>query len=197
MITRYLEYTELKEGATEVLNGGSNTMIVFSRLDEIFKMGKPEVETFYRIFSFLQEKTEEEMDDDYENISEEDEIREQLYGSFVDCFESEHYHSEDIEPRNLKVLQLAELPLNATVMGMPIVNDETFLAFGFINSSDMYLTPTNLKILQEDLTWFVSESGKAKDSTKLMVMNLVELIKKELEAIEKNKPHVNLFVAEL
>mgnify|MGYP003531459710 CR=1 FL=1 len=192
MISRYIEYAN-PEYTEKVAEPASQTLLVFSRLDKIVLFDSQKIDTLGNIFSFLQEKAEENLNED--DISELEEEKEMLYGSLVDCLKKESYFTNttnhEVEPRNLLVHKLKEMP------DEKYLSDETLIAFGYLNSKDIYLTPEDLKILIEDSTWFVEESDMAKDSTKVFINELINLFKQEIEAISSEKAHVNLFVKNL
>ena len=192
MISRHIEY-ENPEFTETIAEPASQTLLVFSRLDKIVLFDSKKIDTLKRVFSLLQEKAEEDLDEDY--ASELEEEKEMLYGSLVDCFEEESYFTNttnhEVEPRNLLVHKLKEMPDEKHL------SDETLIAFGYLNSKDLYLTPEYLEILIDDFTWFVDEYENAKDSTKEFIKELVELFEEEIQKINSKKSHVNLFVQEL
>jgi hypothetical protein len=73
-------------------------------------------------------------------------------------------------------------------------SDETLLAFGYLNSKDIYLEPSDLEILISDLKWFVFESGCCKEETSVFVEGLINKMETELQLLNDQKYHVNLFV---
>lgn len=187
MISRYLEYAQplVKE---EVLAAGEKTIIVFSRLEEVVTLDSEKINKLSQIFELLQEKAEDEDDDE----------KETLYGPLVDAFEEENYFTHDenrsVHPRNLKIAELKNMPDEKAVPFGDTYSNETLIAFGYLNSKDLYLTPEDLTMLAADLTWFVNKSGRCKKETSLFVRDLIKLIERELRFIEEEKPHVNLFV---
>lgn len=189
MISRYIEYAN-PEFTETLAEPAAQTLLVFSRLDKIVLFDSQKVDTLSKVFYLLQEKAEDDLDED--DASELEEEKETLYGSLVDCFEEESYftctHDHEVEPRNLLVHKLKEMPAESNL------SDKSLIAFGYLNSKDIYLTPEDLKILIDDFTWFVEESDRAKNSTKEFIKELTELFKKEIQAINLKKTHVNLFV---
>lgn len=192
MISRYLEYKK-PEIEKEILSPRENTIIVFSRLTKPIELNKFAVEKLSLVFSFIQEAL-----GDCEDENQYNEEKEVLYGTLVDCFEEEGYFvsdlNNDVKHRELKVVELETMPSEETEFGSTY-SDETLIAFGFLNSKDIYLTPNDLKLLKEDLTWFVNESNRCSDETAKMVNEkLINNINLELELIDSNAPHANIFV---
>lgn len=156
-----------------VLKAGKETLIIFSKNKVIKQLNSLEVDKLSRIFSLLQDVSEE-MEDDK---------REMLYGPLVDAFEMESYFadeeiSHDVNPRNLEIIEDNNGEFDNT----------TVIAFGYLNSKDFYIQPEELEILQEDLAWFMNESGKCKEETKEFVSSLVSEISNELTYIKNNFP---------
>lgn len=156
-----------------VLKSGKETLIIFSKNKVTKQLNSLEVDKLSRIFSLLQDISEE-MEDDK---------REMLYGPLVDAFEMESYFTDediahDINPRNLEIIEDNNGEFDNT----------TVIAFGYLNSKDFYIQPEELEILQEDLAWFMNESGKCKEETKEFVSSLVSEISNELTYIKNNFP---------
>ena len=156
-----------------VLKSGKETLIIFSKNKVIKQLNSLEVDKLSRIFSLLQDVTEEM----------EDAKREMLYGPLVDAFEMESYFtdediSHDVNPRNLEIIEDNNREFDNT----------TVITFGYLNSKDLYIQPEELEILQEDLAWFMDESGKCKKETKEFVSSLVSEISNELTYIKNNFP---------
>ena len=191
MISRYLEYNNpaIKK---EVLNAENKTILVFSRLEEVVTFNPTEINKLSQIFELLQEKAEDE------GYPEE---KETLYGALVDTFEQEDYFLDekqnDMKARSLKVVELNEMPDETDISFGKTYSDQTLLAFGYLNSKDIYLEPEDLKILIEDLNWFVHESECCKPKTAVFIESLIKKMEMEVEFINQNKPHVNLFVVGL
>lgn len=199
MISRYLEYVEELKGNDKIIQKGEgDTLIVFSRTNKPFVIPSNTTETFSSIFELLLERAEEfEMDifnaKDDEDITEEDDEKTILYGSLVDCFESENM-IKDIEPRDIVLVELENFPNeNDTIFEQPIFSDESLLVFGHLNSGDIYLRPRDIEILIEDLTWLVNESNRLKESTKTTVIQLISSLKNEIQSISNGEKHSNIF----
>lgn len=166
---------------------------MFSRLSKPVELDAFAIEKLSLIFSFIQETLE-----DCEDGTQYNEDKEVLYGTLVDCFEEEGYFvsdlNNDVKHRGLQVVELETMPSEETEFGSTYSN-EILIAFGFLNSKDIYLTPNDLKLLKEDLIWFVTESNKCSEETAKMVNEkLINNINLELELIDSNAPHANIFV---
>lgn len=190
MISRYLEYSQ-PQFANKVLAAGNKTILVFSRLKEVICLDGKKVGKLNQIFELLQEKAEE--DDDDEKCM--------LYGTLVDTFEEENYfvnhREEKIEERNLIIKELATMPNQNDALVGETYSNETLIAFGYLNSKDLYLQPNDLKLLIHDFKWFVNESERCKKETAVFIENLIEKMESEIRFIQEGKPHVNLFVCGL
>ena len=74
MISRYIEYAN-PEYTEKVAEPASQTLLVFSRLDKIVLFDSQKIDTLGNIFSFLQEKAEENLnEDDISELEEEKEM---------------------------------------------------------------------------------------------------------------------------
>lgn len=166
----------------ELLNAGGNTIVVFSKLEKVITLNPEEVRKMALIVDLLKEKSEENENED----------KEMLYGSILDAFEEESYftntNKHGVKPRNLKVVQLEE---NSEIF------NTTLIAFGYLNSKDIYLEPSDLELFAEDLYWFVNDSNRCKDETKPFVLNIADAFKAELQAIENNCKNNSIDVEDL
>lgn len=191
MINKYFEYSN-PETKKEILNAGSNTIIVFSRLEKIAALDPIQVDKLSQIFSLLQDRMYES-----EDIEEDSES---LFGCLVDAFGEESYFvsvdDHDVEPRNLKIIEPVDPPSeNDTIMStFNAYSDETLIAFGYLNSKDLYLTSNDLELLTKHLRWFVNESNRCKPETAVFVDLLISMFEAELKAIKNKDPYVQYLV---
>lgn len=163
----------------EILNAEDKTIVVFSKIENVITLGPGEIRKLSLIIELLYDKAQ----------NEENEEKETLYGSMVDAFEEEDYfthYKHDVQPRNLEVVQLNE--------NRPEPFETTLIAFGYLNSKDIYLEPADLELFAEDLYWLANETDKCKEETKTFILNLADNFKKELKEIENNSKNNSLDV---
>lgn len=160
-----------------MLEAKRNTVMIMARVPKviIFETGT-ELSTMADVLEHLSELADDREDEDGE-----------IALGMFDEFEKESYMKDEGEysSRNLKIVACKD---DAHLYG-----DMVSIFFGVLNSGDCYLEPEDIKVIIRYFKEFM-ESDKCKDTTKEMLLQIVQVLEEDLQALKENKPYFKVEV---
>ncbi|MFJ8528609.1 hypothetical protein [Bacillus sp. NPDC094106] len=160
-----------------LLEAKRNTVMIMARVPKVimFETGD-ELRTMADVLEHLSELADDREDENAE-----------VALSMFDEFEQESYmkDEEEYSSRNLKVFTCKDDAL--------LYDDKISIFFGVLNSRDCFLEPDEVKVI---LTYFKEFIGSdmCKDATKEMLLQIVQVLEEDLQALKENKPYFKVEV---
>lgn len=160
-----------------MLEAKRNTVMIMARVPKIimFETGD-ELSTMADVLEHLSELADDREDGDGE----------MALGMF-DEFQKESYmkDEEEYSSRNLKIFTCKDDAL--------LYDDKVSIFFGVLNSGDCFIEPEDIQVIVRYVKEF-TESDMCKGSTKEMLLQIVQVLEEDLQALKENKPYFKVEV---
>lgn len=110
----------------------------------------------------------------------------------VDGFEEESYMVKQIDEYEGRKLKVVNPPKEQEIE----YDSKISVYHGVLNSSDLYIEPSEYKVIADELIRFANESGRCKPETIVLIHTFAGELLKEYEAHKNNDPFFEVIIEE-